>query len=374
MRFREFFYAEAKQDIANLGLPPLMVRIFQERFGNLAFLMARWYKESKLYGRDEPDWFRTTTRRLVGSQPDLWSLNYLYDATTDSETYKKALEFLDLAVEEEFYDDYYLQDMRKGLREDIEELLNKEIFFSWYRLPTAIMKGEVKDLGPYRKLNFYDAEKKYDERKMFREATPLKTYPNGWKWINVGKRCYLMGKLMKNCGSTGVMSLDQDKTMLGLFDPLNKPHVVVTYSPNEKRISGDEGQDSTAVKPDYHDYVLDLANFLGVRFDSAKSKSTSLKVKYLLRQMSNDVQPVESNPPFDEYFTFTVNGRRYYTNGGTVISEDDVNKLRNYSFKYNSGSLLRNVFNHNNTQNMGPEAPPITRTAIEQFVGQAAYT
>jgi hypothetical protein len=104
---------------------------------------------------------------------------------------------------------------------------------------------------------------------------------------------------------------------------------MVTYSPNEKRISGDECAGSTAVKPQYHDYVIDLANFLGARFDTNKSKSKLLGLKYALRNKAQSIEPLKTSEySMDEYFQFTINGQTYYTDGYTVVSDDDVKRVQ----------------------------------------------
>jgi hypothetical protein len=111
----------------------------------------------------------------------------------------------------------------------------------------------------------------------------------------------LVGGLMKNCGSAGLMSMDKDRTLLVLFDSKNKPHIIVTYSPNEKRIAQDQGIGSSEPKEKYHDYILDLANFLNVRYDVEKSKSPKLIAKYLISKVTNDFQEL---PIKDDWSAF----------------------------------------------------------------------
>ena len=90
-------------------------------------------------------------------------------------------------------------------------------------------------------MNLQEALEKYNQKVVFEETEPLKVYDDGYKWIDVRNRCELVGKLMRNCGSAGVMGLDPDRTILALFDANNKPHIVTTYHPGEERISAVEG-------------------------------------------------------------------------------------------------------------------------------------
>ena len=163
---------------------------------------------------------------------------------------------------------------------------------------------------------------------------------------------------MKNCGSSGVMSSDPDRTIISLFDSNNKPHVLVTYSPNEKRISGDEGVGSSEVKPEYHEYIIDLADTIGANFDTTRTKSKFLKLKYLLKNKSKDVKPAKiSKTPsiWDEYFKFSINGVKYISDSYTAISENDIKKanelIKNKTVELynNQRNLVKNIFNHYNS-------------------------
>ena len=163
-----------------------------------------------------------------------------------------------------------------------------------------------------------------------------------------------MGKLMKNCGSAGLMSRDENRTLLTLFDKNNKPHVVVTYSPNEKRISSDEGIGKSEVKNKYHDYILDLAKFLGVRFDVDRTKSTYLKVKYLLSGVADRLEELPGGERNDTYFRFSMNNQEYYTNGTLVVSDIDMKRANlmvsrgEIELRNDQNNVVKNTFNHMN--------------------------
>jgi hypothetical protein len=368
MRFVEFLITEAKQDVINLGYPPIIASMLYQRFGKLAFLFGKWYRDCKTNDPDNKDWFQLCHWSIFKHNENLSDLVKLYDATTDSESYSKMLDFVGWQNNKHFYDEFYLAKQREALKKQIEQTFFGDSFFTYYSLPTAIIDGTEKNIAPYKNLSFWDAQKKFDKKRIFQEMTPLKVYPNGYKWINVGKRCHLVGHLMKNCGSAGVMSLDPDRTIIALFDKTNKPHVVVTYSPNEKRISGDEGVASSEVKSLYHNYILDLAQTLGVNFDASRTKSTFLKLKYLLRNKISNIQKLRPSSVYDEYFVFTtLNGREYYTNGSEVLPADELRRLGNYAFKNKTGSLVANAFNHVNRQYMDPQLG-INYIPLNQFI------
>jgi len=114
------------------------------------------------------------------------------------------------------------------------------------------------------------------------------------------------------------------------FDKGNKPHVMVTYSPNQKRISGDEGAGSSAVKDKYSDYVLDLADFLNVELKSRTqiSKSKLLSLKYYFKDRLKEIERLYTDPPYSEYFLIVLNnGKEYYSDGHSVVEKDSIDNL-----------------------------------------------
>lgn len=356
--FRELIL-ESKQEIVNLGYPSILAKLFYRRFSNNAYLLAKWYRDYKTADPSE-NWFRWVHSNFSNLRStSLADLVELHDGTESADKYVKALQRLNLTVEDiSMYDSYYLAEQRKLLEAQIEDKMFSETFFNYYSLVNDIISDKLKDISPYKNFSFWDAQHKYDEKNIFSERLPIRTYKNGYKWIDVGRRCVLLGHLMKNCGSAGLMSMDDERTILALFDSSNKPHVMVTYSPNEKRISGDEGVASTEVKGKYHRYILDLANFLGVTFDVDKSKSKSLGIKYKLKGMVKDLKRIGGKGLFDEYYTFTVDSQVYYTNSYLVVSAEDMSKVREglsskkLSLRNKQRSLISMVFNNYNIEDL----------------------
>jgi len=350
---------ESKQSIINLGYPEIIARIFYEKFGNKAFLLARWFKEYHA-NRDinNKDWWRLH----FGGFGTLKLNDYvqLYYSAVNPEEYIKMLKHMDLSYEDaSHYDEYYLKEQRVEIKKEIEKILLNDVFFDYYfSIVNDIISGKLKDVKPYEKMSFLDATLKYDERKVFQETKPIKKYSNGFKWISVGKKCYLMGHYMKNCGSAGVMGTDNDRTMVGLFDANNKPHVVVVYSPNEKRISGDEGVASTEVKSEYHKYIMDLAWTLRAEFDSEKTKSMFLKLKYRLKDTAKSIKKINAGKTpsyWNEYFRIVMkDGKAYYSNGYVMVSEEDIKKVLQLvksgelKLRRNQRNIIRYVFGHYN--------------------------
>jgi len=359
--FYQWLISESKQDIVSLGYPEVISKILYKHFGNLAHLVARWFRDYKYPADPKPaNWWLQTTSSLRGAS--LWDLTDLYAATKDEETYKKAL--YRKGISDDRYTD--LENEKEELEKQIENQFLNEDFFkdSFFK---KILNKEIKNLNPYKKLSFQKAKEKYEKQIIFQGTKPLKIYENGYKWINVGKRCDLVGSMMKNCGSAGLMSTDEDSTMIVLFDENDKSHVVVTYSPNEKRISGDEGIASTAPKDKYHDYILDLAKLLGAIYDVEKSKSPTLIAKYLISKITNDFQELPIRSDWDAFFEFNVNGQKYFTNSREVVSEKQVEEVKNaiqqkqLTLKNTYGDIIQQIFNHQNRMTLLDSGVKFTR-------------
>lgn len=98
MEFKSYYLlAESKRDIVNLYYPEIVAKLFYERFGNLAFLMARWFRDYKYPNPEKPEnwWLQTTAS--FRETPSLYDLTYLYSATKDEESYRAALDKLELS-------------------------------------------------------------------------------------------------------------------------------------------------------------------------------------------------------------------------------------------------------------------------------------
>jgi len=352
---------ESVQSIVNVGFPKIIANLLFKKFGNKAFTVAQWYRSYHGYG-DKKDWFEWSNRSFSRSNLSLMDCIDLYNATDTPEHYLEMLKKLDLSNDDFLGTEFELKEIRESWAEEIEEKFFKNVFFTAYTLMTDIMSGKLTDIKPYENMKFQDASLKYDEKRVFGEMTPLKIYPNGYKWINVGKRCGLLGYYMKNCGSAGLMSTDSDRTLIGLFDSNHKPHIVVTYSPNEKRISGDEGVAGVEAKAEYHDYILDLSNILGAKFDIGRTKSKLLKLKSVLQNKATDLKKIEvSRTPSiydDEFFRFVMEGKLYYSNGYYIVSGEDIQKVsqavktKTLNLRNNQGNKIKEVFNSYNRDSL----------------------
>jgi hypothetical protein len=327
----EQILTESKQNLINLGYPEIIASLLVQKFGRNAFLVSRWMKEHSVRGGAESapqDWWdREFSRYSSRGDLDVTDAVDLYDAARKGEEeylrVKKTLG-LNLSSDDEFDPKLIMRSMRA----EAAELLFKEPFF-YGTLIEDLMSKKLTDLRPYKNLPWQEAKDKYDEKRLFQQKAAVKEYGNGWRWIDAGRKCQLVGKLMKNCGSTGVMSMDPNRTMLTLFDPQGKPHVVVTYSPNEKRISGDESAASTAVKSEYHEYILDLAETLGAEFDVTRTKSGLLKLKAGLKNRLRNIEEVEDKDvgPRGFYRVELDTGEVYYTNTHTFFPASVIEEL-----------------------------------------------
>ena len=51
---------ESKDNIINLGYPPIIAKLFFKQWGKQAYLIASWYKDYKNNRADNKDWFKLT--------------------------------------------------------------------------------------------------------------------------------------------------------------------------------------------------------------------------------------------------------------------------------------------------------------------------
>jgi hypothetical protein len=371
----------AKQDLINMGFPEIVSRILYEKYGKLAPLIAKWYKQYKTssHGAEHSEWWRMVNWSF-SDRVSLYAMTYMYENAIDPESYVKAADKmgLDLRGMGEGVDQSMVDEFRQSMIPAIRNKFFEEGFFTYYPLMKDISSGNLTDIAPYKKLGFDDAVMKYENKRHFEDIKPLKVYPNGFKWIDVGKKSVLLSQQMKNCGSAGLMSMDSNATILALFGPTNKPHVMVVYSPGEKRISGDECAGSTEVKPEYHDYVLDIANHMGSRFDEAKSKSTALRVKYLLKDKADSLEQIQFRDndgfSYNEYFRFMSDGQEYYTDGSTVVSGAEMKRVQEMidngelEVRYPQDTIYKTILNHNNQRELAYAG--VKFTPIYKFIGQ----
>ncbi|NBP16326.1 hypothetical protein EBU95_18400 [bacterium] len=343
MKLKEILFGnslfESKQTIMNLGFPEVVASIFNELFGNKAFIIAKWFRDYETFdnfgGRIDnyAEAWKSRSFNFSPFQIRLRKEVAIYNAIKESESDEDLRKNVDAVHDQYMYEnteDFSLK--KKGLlsyqKNEIKETLKNLGFFD-KNIIKDLLSGNLRDLAPYKTLSFSEANERYEEKKIFSDIKPLKTYENGWRWIDVGKKCEYVGDRMRNCGSSGVMSTDPDRTIIALFDAQNIPHVVTTYSPNQNRISGDEGGASTAVKDEYSDYVLDLATLLGANFDAQDTKSKLLKLKSLIGDKLKSIKRLEIDSTFDEYFLLTAkDGRKYYTNSYSIVPEEVIKTLR----------------------------------------------
>lgn len=308
---------ESKQSIINLGYPPIIAALLNQKFGKNAFLIATWFKEVLAY-RPMKDWWKESMAQH-GIYNHLYDNTLLYTgATTSKEAYEKACQYVGIDSDVDDMDDHL-----KSLRWQIEEGLFGHHFFKGEFI-REIVSGKLKSLKTFEKLSYRDAEKKFSEKKVFKDAKPLLTYKNGFKWINVGDKCTIVGNAMSNCGSAGFMSNDSSRTMFTLFDDNHNPHVIATYSPNENRISGVEGKAGSEVKVEYAEYVVDLVNKLGAKYDASRSKSKLLSIKFNSNNKAQNIEKLPTDNPYYNNYKFTYNGQTYYTEGEVAFSNDDL--------------------------------------------------
>lgn len=308
---------EGVQEIERLGFPRVVAEIIQRMFGKNAHLVARWNKENSSRN-DEPNWWRGHNSISFSNGPNVVDLVDLYESAPDPERYRSA------------YRDVYDRDPTappdlESLEAQIEDRVRKSRFFTWHRIVTDILDGTLTDLKPYRDLAFEDAAARYERKSLFRDREPLRAYPDGWRWIDVGPKCDLLRGAMKNCGSVGVMSWDPDSTIVALFDKGGKPHVMTTWSPKEKRISGVEGAASSPIKDKYSDHVVDLARHLGARVDTRRTSNKIVKIKWIFGPGA-EVETMHKDALWEGNNVFRVrkDGKEYLASGSYAAETTQI--------------------------------------------------
>jgi hypothetical protein len=251
MKFKRWLLSEAKKDIIFLGFPEVIASLLKEKFNQNADLIAKWLKE-----------YQSIVTRTMTVNFDFNSENkrlnefvHLYENSDTPENYIRACQELELSCDDEIIDDYYLLDQKRELKIEIKEYFFKLMFFD-YEIIEDIINKKLTDLSPYKNIGFFESKDKYSERKVFNQRTIIKSYGNGYKWIDVGNKCSIVGKLMKNCGRSS------DGNMIVLFDSNNKPHVIVTYLSHLHKIKNIKGQAGSTVKEEYQKYLIDLKDTL----------------------------------------------------------------------------------------------------------------
>lgn len=337
------------QSIVNLGYPEIIAKIFIDRFGKNAHIIARWmndYYTTGLRHNSPQDWLKNMSF-LGGANMEL-ILGQYFAAIAGEEEYNKWAKDWDYPpLSEAGYNfstgESYPLDIEtviESSREELIEQFNKSIFFD-RDLIRDVVSGELTNLAPYKRLNYNEARSKYEEKKILLYYPEIMKFDDEYRWINIGKKCDLIGSKMRNCGSTGVMGMDEDRTMLVLLDEFNNPHVVATLHPNENRISGFEGIASSAPKEKYHKYILDLINHLDVNFEenSGHSKSAILDLKYFLRNLNANIERINSDHSFYEYFKIDIDGATWFASPHYFISEEDALKI--FEFLKNDKEFIR---------------------------------
>lgn len=343
---------ESNANIVALGFPEIIASLISQKFGKHAFTVAKWLKQHSSYrsmpGEDgalPENWWRKTNSNFISRELDLATLVEIYEAAkTSEEKYREVMSANGFKPTDIFNQEEVL----KFIKREIANKMFEETFFKYDTLIADIASGKLIDLKPYKDLSYQAAKDKYDKKRIFKDpGKVIKQYANGWRWIDAGPKCQLVGGLMKNCGSTGVMSLDKDSTMMTLFDPKNKPHVVTTYSPNEKRLSGAEGIGSSEPKEKYDEFIIDLAIVLGVNFDWDKSKSKSLKLKWVLRNQFKEIKLIGKSSVFSEYYQITMNDDSvYYTDSYSFVHFSEIESVANSEFAGDKLKAIQKAFNH----------------------------
>lgn len=348
---------ESKQSIANLGYPELIAKLFYKRYGKKAYLLAKWYKDYYIGYTHRDDWFLQAHFTPSKGSLSIWNKIRVYESTVNADSYRKVAADMELHVDPaDPLDDYTLKELRQSFEDDIEDSFFNSTFFKAYPLISDITSGKISNLAGYEAKKFQDAELEYADKLLFTTRPIIKQYKDGYRWFNAGPKCRYVGVYMKNCGSSSLVGSDQDRTILVLIDSNKKPHVLLVYSPNEKRLSNEEGVASTAVKAIYTPYILDLMEILNASMDVSKIKAKHLKLSILFKGHIRKLKPLfpeKNEMSYNEYYIIDIDGEKYYTDSSMIVSVKDAkiayDAIKANKIKINSArNKLIDIFNYYN--------------------------
>lgn len=210
---------------------------------------------------------------------------------------------------------------RRLIQSEITDMLFKDSFFKT-TLISAVMNTNF-DIRPYKNLNFDEALNYFNTKKLGDPNSIVEEYEDGWRWVDAGSKCELVGSELANCGSVGVMSDDPDRTMLVLLNPQLTPKVVATYSPNQKRISQVQGRGSTEPDSAYYDYILRLSKKLNAPLLERRLDGKNFKIWLYV---ATESEPELFNAGyFNNIYKFTMpDGRVWYSDSNYFIEESNL--------------------------------------------------
>ena len=307
-----------------------MADIFQEMFGHNSYTLAKWFKEvystrgarwndwraNISYSEDENLLSLSNAYEIYSMLPKLDTKEERIDAIRNSEDIEylglhwhaddvqpgqeysdKPLDPPNKNLEDDNVADFSLR-MTKAMKDSMKNLM--KIFFG-YDLIDDIVSGKVTSINAYKKMSYVDARKKYYEHKI-PDTEPIMSFDDGWKWVDFEGKCDIIGSLMSNCGSIGLMEGESPETtsLLGLLDEKNKPHVVVTYVGKRNEIKYPEGKGSTGPKEEYWKYIRALVEHLGANIN--KIEKSKLLESYLEGEILEAPEKIESEDEEANFF------------------------------------------------------------------------
>lgn len=123
--------------------------------------------------------------------------------------------------------------------------------------------GQPFDIRPYKTVEdaltacMEEASSRNIEFNIDEDQTVAMKFPNGWYWLDLGKRsCEIEAEEMQHCATA------QGDTLISLRDPLHKPHVTMDYQFGGGVLRQIKGKNNTKPIPEYHPYIVEfiLAN------------------------------------------------------------------------------------------------------------------
>lgn len=316
--------------VSLLGYPKPLAKILQKRFGGNSFLIARWLKEYYNY-LQSPNWWENLGRGFSSSFSDSRMkilISLLSRLEEGRESYLKYLVSKDMLDPSEMETYFWNPESQKiELEKEIEDVLFSDHFFS--RDLTKKIMQNPSATQRYQDKTFKEASEDFGRRNLLELDKVILSYENGWRWIDAGKRNDMVAHDLANCGSSGLMSDDPDRTILALINDIGTVKLIVTWSPNQKRISSarDSGGSRESIKSMYHSYILDLMKKIGANYlpNSVQKEDVEL----CIRTISDGEPELLSESLFGNKYKFkTVDGENWIAiDNDSFLKENDYNKI-----------------------------------------------
>jgi hypothetical protein len=199
-------------------------------------------------------------------------------------TWLKEGSFPDDKTTRMFYDAF---ETAKGI---IEPSINEVL--SWVNSPLHTNKPSVRNLTldqaveKSRQWHKEIEEAKEKESEILRDETSgkiIKTYPDGYYWIDLQKNSDSdEAENMGHCATTS-----EGTTLLSLRDKDKQSHITISFDEDENKFCQIKGRRNSKPKPEYHSYIVDI--IIDLKVEGYKTEYAS-EVDFHVNDLSDELR------------------------------------------------------------------------------------